>query len=103
MVSFDWTFAVKEAFVAQIWWGRDMDDDHRELVRGLFAAATELIETAHEASVAGQSTEIAAEDYIAAAHRVTAKARDVATLAEAAMIVANLSVNQCRENPEQRR
>jgi hypothetical protein len=30
-----------------------MDDDHRELVRRLFAAATEMTETAHEAATAG--------------------------------------------------
>lgn len=32
-----------------------MDDDRRELLRRLFASATELIETAHEAEAAGQS------------------------------------------------
>ena len=32
-----------------------MDDDHRDLVRRLFVAATALIETAHEAAIAGQS------------------------------------------------
>ncbi len=71
-----------------------MDDDHRELVRGLFAAATALIETAHDAAVAGQSGEIAAGDYAEAARRLQATARDVAVLAEAAMIVANSGVNQ---------
>ncbi len=71
-----------------------MDDDHRELVRRLFAAATELIETAHDATVAGQSSEIVAEDYAETARRLHATARDVAILAEAAMIVANLGINQ---------
>ncbi len=46
-----------------------MDDDHRELVRRLFAAATALIETAHDAAIAGQSGAIAAGDYAEAAHR----------------------------------
>ncbi len=36
-----------------------MDDDHRELVRRLFVIATELIETAHDAAVTGQSDQIA--------------------------------------------
>ncbi len=45
-----------------------MDDEHRELVRRLFAAATALIETAHDAAVAGQSSAIAAGDYAEAAH-----------------------------------
>ncbi len=60
-----------------------MDDDHRELVRRLFVAAAALIETAHDASVAGQSGEIAGEDYAEAARRLQATARDVAVLAEA--------------------
>ncbi len=47
-----------------------MDDDHRELVRRLFAAATALIETAHDAAVTGQSGAIAAGDYAEAAHRL---------------------------------
>ncbi len=46
-----------------------MDDDHRELVRRVFASATELIETAHDAAVAGQSGEIAAGDHAEAARR----------------------------------
>ncbi len=78
-----------------------MDDDHRELVRRLFATATELIETAHDATVAGQSSEIAAENHAEAAHRLQATARDVAVLAEAAMIVVNLDIDQ-RRNRRQR-
>ena len=71
-----------------------MDDDHRELVRRLFASATELIETAHDAAVAGQSGEIAAGDHAEAARRLHAAARDIAVIAEAATIVANLGINQ---------
>ena len=80
-----------------------MDDDHRELVRHLFAVATELIETAHDAAVAGQSGKIAADDYTAAAHRLQAAARDIAALAEAAMIVANPGINQRRNRPKRSR
>ncbi len=65
-----------------------MDDDHRELLRRLFATATALIETAHEAAVAGQASEIAAGDYAAVARRLQAAARDVAALAEAARVIA---------------
>ena len=78
-----------------------MDDDHRELVRRLFAAATELIETAHDAAAAGQSGEIAAGAYAEAARELQATARGVAALAEAAMIVANLGINSDR-NPQDR-
>ncbi len=71
-----------------------MDNDHRELVRRLFATATELIETAHNTAVAGQSGEIAAEDHAEAARRLQATARDVAVLAEAAIIVLKLDIDQ---------
>ena len=80
-----------------------MDDDHRELVRRLFSAATELIETAHNAALAGQSSEISAEDYAETARRLHAMARDVAVLAEAAMIVANLGINQHPNRRKRRR
>ncbi len=65
-----------------------MDDDRRELLRRLFAAATELTETAHDAAIAGQSGEIGAEDYAEAARRLRAAAGDVAALADAAMALA---------------
>ncbi len=65
-----------------------MDNDHRELVRRLFTSATELIETAHDAAVAGQSGEIAAGEYAAVARRLLASARDIVALAEAARVVA---------------
>ena len=47
-----------------------MDDNHRELLRRLFAAATELTETAHEAATAGQSEALTAGDYATAARRL---------------------------------
>ncbi len=77
-----------------------MDDDRRELVRRLFASATELIEIAHDAAVAGQSGEIAAGDYVEAARRLQATARDIAVIAEAAMIVADLGIKQHRDQPK---
>ena len=80
-----------------------MDDDHRELLRRLFAAATEMVETAHDAAIAGQSGEISADDYAEAARRLHATARDVAVLAEAAMIVTNLGINQRRNRPKRSR
>ncbi len=65
-----------------------MDDDDRELVRHLFAAATARIETAHDAATTGQSGEIATGDYAAAARRLEAAAQDIAALAEAARVIA---------------
>ncbi len=64
-----------------------MDDDHRELVRRLFAAATARIEAAHDAATAGQSSEITAGDYAAVARRLLAAARDIVALAEAARVI----------------
>ncbi len=78
-----------------------MDDDHRELVRRLFAAATALIETAHDAAVAGQSSAIAAGDYATVAHRLQGAARDIATLAEAAAVIAGPSDSDPSGRPDQ--
>ncbi len=66
-----------------------MDEDRRDLVRRLFAAATALIETAHEAAVAGQSEALTAGDYAEAARRLQGAARDIAALAEAATVIAD--------------
>ncbi len=77
-----------------------MDDDNKELVRRLFAVATELIENAHDAAVAGQPDQIAAENYAEAASRLLATVRDVAVLAESAMIVAKLSDERSRNRRE---
>jgi len=65
-----------------------MEDDDRELVRRLFAAATARIEAAHDAAVTGQSGEIAAGDYAASARRLQAAAQDITALAEAARVIA---------------
>jgi hypothetical protein len=52
-----------------------MDEGHREPVRHLFAAATDMIETAHDAATARQSGALSAEDYVAAAQRLRGVAR----------------------------
>ncbi len=77
-----------------------MDDDHRELVRRLFAAATALIETAHDAAIAGQSGAIAAGDYAEAAHRLQAAVRDIAALAEAATVITGPSDGDSSGSPD---
>ncbi len=77
-----------------------MDDDHRELVRRLFAAATALIETAHESAIAGQSEALTAGDYAEAAHRLQGAARDIAALAEAAAVIAGLSDGNPSSRPD---
>ena len=77
-----------------------MDDDHRELVRRLFAAATALIETAHDAALAGQSGAIAAGDCAEAARRLQGAARSLAVLAEAATVIADPVKDGARTDPE---
>jgi hypothetical protein len=68
-----------------------MDEDHRELVRRLFAVATEMTETAHEAAIAGQSAALTAGDYAKAAHRLQGATRSLAALAEAAAVIVGPS------------
>ncbi len=64
-----------------------MEDDHRELVRRLFAAMTGMTEAAHEAAIAGQSEALSAGDYAKAARQLEAAARGIAALAEAAAVI----------------
>ena len=68
-----------------------MDENRREFVRRMFAAATALIETAHEAAIAGQSEALTARAYAEAAQRLQGAARDIIALAEAATVVAGPS------------
>ncbi len=78
-----------------------MEDDHRELVRCLFAAATALIETAHEAAIAGQSEAQTARAYAEAARQLEAAAHSLAALAEAAAVIAGPSVGDPSGCPDQ--
>ena len=77
-----------------------MDDDHRELVRHLFAAVTALIETAHEAATAGQSEALTARAYAGAARRLREAARGIAALAEAAAVIAGPSDGDPSDRPD---
>jgi hypothetical protein len=79
-----------------------MDEDYRELARRLFAAATDMTETAHEAAVAGQSEALSAGDYAKAARRLEAAARGIAALAEAAAVIAGPSDGDSSGSPDQR-
>ena len=78
-----------------------MDDDHRELVRRLFAAMAEMAETAHEAAIAGQSEALTARAYAAAAQRLQGAARDITALAEAATVIAGPSDGDPSGCPDQ--
>ena len=65
-----------------------MDDDDRELLRRLFAVATEIAESAHDTAANGQSGQLAARDYADLAHRLQAAAGNITALAEAATVIA---------------
>ncbi len=78
-----------------------MDENRRELVRRMFAAATALIETAHEAAIAGQSEALTAKAYAEAAQRLQGAARDIIALAEAATVIAGPSGGDSSGSPEQ--
>jgi len=65
-----------------------MDAELRDLLSQLFAEATKLIESAHEAAVAGQSGALSADGYAKAARRLRAATNDATALAEAALVIA---------------
>ncbi len=76
-----------------------MDDEYRELSRRLFATATAMLEDAIEIAFAGQSPRPPPSEVVAHARALQASARDIAVIAEAAMIVADLDMNQHRNRP----
>ncbi len=77
-----------------------MDDDYRELVRRLFAAATEMTEIAHEAAISGQSETLTAEAYAEVARQLQGAGRDIAALAEAAAVIAGPSDGNPSSRPD---
>ena len=76
-----------------------MDDDDRELLRRLFAVATEIAESAHDAAANGQSGHLAAWDYADLARQLHIAARNITTLAEAAAVIATRSVETAEPAP----
>ena len=68
-----------------------MDDDHRELANRLFATATAMLEDATEAAVAGQSPRLSLQRLVEQGRRLEAAARDIAIIAQAAVVIAHLS------------
>ncbi len=80
-----------------------MDDDYRELASHLFATATAMLEDATEGAVEGQSPRLDPTQLADHGRRLQAAARDIAIIAEAAMIVSNLGVNRRRNRPKRRR
>jgi len=77
-----------------------MDKDYRDLLRRLFAAATDMTETAHEAAIAGQSEALSAKAYAEAARRLRGAARSLTALAEAATVIAGPSDGDPSGSPD---
>ncbi len=70
-----------------------MDEDYRDLANRLFATGTAMLEDAIEMAIAGQSQRLGPSDLADLGRRLRAVAHDVAVIAEAAAIVADLDVN----------
>ncbi len=66
----------------------------------MFAAPAALIETAHDAAIAGQSGAVAAGDYAEAAQRLQGAARSLTALAEAAAVIAGPSDGDPSSRPD---
>ncbi len=66
-----------------------LNDEGRELANRLFAAATAMLEDAVEVAAAGQSSRLTPSRLADHGRRLQAAARDIAVLAEAAVIAAN--------------
>ncbi len=65
-----------------------MEDD-QELLRELFALATQRLEAAHEIAVEGQGAGLTGELYAGLARRLGVASRDVAILAAAITVAAD--------------
>jgi hypothetical protein len=102
LATWDWTSAAKEASLADIGEGPAMDDDTRDLGNRLFATATAMLEDAIEVAVAGQSLRLNPAQLADTGRRLQAAARDIAIIAEAAMIIINLGDNR-GQNPRKSR
>ncbi len=76
-----------------------MDDDDQELLRQLFAVATEITESAHDVAAEGQSGQLAARDYADLAHRLRTAAEKITALSEAAGVIAAQSAEQADPAP----
>ena len=70
-----------------------MDDDYRDLANRLFATATAMLEDEIEGAIAWQSPRLSPSQLSDHSRRLQAVAHDIATIAVAAAIVADLDAN----------
>jgi len=73
-----------------------MEDDYMELAHRLFATATAtaMLEDKIHVPVVGQPSRLNPSQFADAGRRLQAATHEIAIIAEAAMIVANLGVNR---------
>ncbi len=64
----------------------EMDEERRELIRSLFAAATARLETAHETAIDGQSAGLSFSEYQACAGKLCSISADIDALANAVAV-----------------
>ncbi len=80
-----------------------MNRDQREILQRLFVVATEHLETAHEAAVAGQSAGLTAKGYVEAADGLRTASQRLKALADAILVIAahaNCEPNISAEEPD---
>lgn len=80
-----------------------MDDDYRELANRLFARATVMLEDAIETAVKGQSSRLKPSQLSDVAHQLQTAVREIAVIAQAAAIVADLGAKSLRNRRKSRR
>ncbi len=80
-----------------------MDDDCRELTNRLFATATAMLEDVIEVAVAGQSPRLTPSQLADHGRRLQSAAHEIAIIAEAAVIVANLGIDRRRNRRKRSR
>ncbi len=78
-----------------------MDEDHKDLLRRLFVVATERLEVAHDAAVAGQSAPLSADDAARAANAIQIAAEDVVRLARAMAVLLGRGADDHHGDPEE--
>lgn len=71
-----------------------MDEDYRDLANRLFATATAMLEDAIETAVAGQSSQRNPSELSDHGRQLRMIAKEIAVIAEAAEIVAELSADE---------
>jgi len=68
-----------------------MVDDGKDMLHGLFATATALLEVAIDTTISAQSIKRTPDELILLAQRLEDAAQDVGQLARAAVVLANLA------------